>query len=93
VIVLFRAVVLDSVHKRNGVQDEMIVQVVFFVKVGRHNHLIAVAPKTGSELHSDFVGHFGGGLSGSERLIAVVGHRPVFLAKPLFHGKHFITGG
>lgn len=70
----------------------MIVQVIFFVKVGRHNDLITVAPQTGGELHSDLVRHFGRRLAGGERLIAVVGHRPVFFAEPLFHGKHFITG-
>ena len=71
----------------------MIVQVIFFVKVGRHNHLITVAPQTGSELHSDLVCHFGGRLAGSKGLIPVVGNRPVFFAEPFFHGKHFITGG
>ena len=68
-------------------------QVIFFVKVGRHNHLIAVAPQTGGELHPDFVRHFRGRLTGGKGLIPVVGNRPVFFAEPLFYGKHFITGG
>ena len=92
-IILFGAVVFDSVHKGHRIQHKMIMQVIFFVKVGRHNHLITVAPQTGGELHPDFVRHFGGSLAGSKGLIPVVGNRPVFFAEPFFHGKHFITGG
>lgn len=92
-IVLFCAVVFDTVNERNGVQNEMIVQVIFFVKVGRHDHLIAAAPQTGSQPFADLVRHFGGGLAGGKRLIAVIGHRPVFFPEPLFYSKHFITGG
>lgn len=68
-------------------------QVIFFVKVGRYDHLITVAPQTGGELHPDFVRHFRGRLAGGKGLIPVVGNRPVFFAEALFHGKHFITGG
>ena len=65
---------------------------IFFIKVGRPNDLVTLAPQTGGELHADFVRHFGGGLAGGKGLIAVVGHRPVFFSEPLFHRKHFITG-
>ena len=92
-IILFGAVIFDSVHKGHRIQDKVIVQVIFFVKVGCHNHLIAVAPQTSGELHPNFVCHFGCSLAGSKGLIPVVGNRPVFFAEPLFHGKHFITGG
>ena len=92
-IILFGAVIFDSVHKGHRIQHKMIVQVIFFVKVGCNNHLITVTPQTGGELYPDFVCHFGCCLSGSKGLIPVVGNRPAFFAKPLFHGKHFITGG
>ena len=93
VIVLFRAVVFDTVNERNGVQHEMIVQVIFFVKVCGNNDLITVAPQAGSQLFADLVRYFGGGLAGGKRLIAVIGHRPAFFPEPLFYSKHFITGG
>ena len=44
VIILFGAVVLDAVRKGNCVDDKVIVQMIFFVKVGGDDHLIAVAP-------------------------------------------------
>lgn len=62
----FSAVILDPVYKGHRIQHKMIVQVIFFVKVGRHNHLITVAPQTGGELHSDLVRRFGRDLAGSK---------------------------
>lgn len=62
----------------------MIVQVIFSVKVGSNDHLIAVAPQTGSELYADLMRRFGRRLAGGKGLIAVVGDRPVFLSKPPF---------
>ena len=66
---------------------------IFFVKVGGDDHLIAVAPEPGRQFHADLMGQFGRGLAGSEGLITVVGHCAVLLAEPLFHRQHFITGG
>ena len=43
-IVLLGAVVLDAVRKGYGVDDKVIVQMIFFVKMGGDDHLIAVAP-------------------------------------------------
>ena len=43
-VVLSGAVVLDAVRKGNCVDDKVIVQMIFFVKVGGDDHLIAVAP-------------------------------------------------
>ena len=92
-IILFGAVILDPVYKGHRIQHKMIVQVIFFVKVGCNNHLITVTPQTGGELHSDLVRRFGRDLAGSKGLIPVVGHRPVLLAEPLFYRKHFVAGG
>ena len=44
VVVLSGAVVFDTVRKGYGVDDKVIVQMIFFVKVGGDDHLIAVAP-------------------------------------------------
>ena len=44
VIVLSGTVVFDAVRKGYGVDDKVIVQMIFFVKVGGDDHLIAVAP-------------------------------------------------
>ena len=44
VIVLLGAVVFDAVRKGYGVDDKVIVQMIFFVKMGGDDHLIAVAP-------------------------------------------------
>ena len=43
-VVLSGAVVFDAVCKGYGVDDKVIVQMIFFVKVGGDDHLIAVAP-------------------------------------------------
>ena len=66
---------------------------IFFVKVGGDDHLIAVAPKPGRQLYADLMRQFGRGLAGSKGLVAVIGHRAVLLAEPLFYRQHFITGG
>ena len=92
VIVFLGAVVLDAVRKGYGVDDKVIVQMIFFVKVGGDNRLIAVAPKPGRQLYADLMRQFRRGLAGSEGLIAVIGHRTVLLAEPLFYRQHFITG-
>ena len=44
VVILSGAVVFDAVHKGYGVDDKVVVQMIFFVKVGGDDHLIAVAP-------------------------------------------------
>ena len=91
-VVLSGTVVFDAVRKGNRVQYKVIVQMIFFVKVGGDDHLIAVAPKPGRQFHADLMRQFGRGLAGGKGLIAVIGHRAVLLAEPLFHRQHFITG-
>ena len=93
VVVLAGAVVFDAVRKGYGVDDKVVVQMIFFVKVGGNDHLIAVAPKPGRQLYANLMRQLRRGLAGGKGLIAVVGHRAILLAKPLFHCKHFITGG
>ena len=93
VIVPLGAVVLDAVRKGYGVDDKVIVQMIFFVKVGGDDHLIAVAPKPGRQLYADLMRQLRRGLSGGKGLIAVIGHRAVLLAEPFLHRQHFVTGG
>ena len=91
-VVLAGAVVFDAVSKGNRVDDKVIVQMIFFVKVGGDNRLIAVAPKPLRQLYADLMRQFRRGFAGGEGLIAVIGHRTVLLAEPLFYRQHFITG-
>ena len=65
---------------------------IFFVKVGSDDHLIAVAPKSLRQLYADLMCQFRRGLTGGKGLIAVIGHRAVLLTEPLFHRQHFVTG-
>ena len=65
---------------------------IFFVKVGGDDHLIAVAPEPGRQLYADLMRQFRRGLAGGKGLITMVGHRAVLLAEPLFHRQHFVTG-
>ena len=92
-VVLSGAVIFDAVRKGYGVDDKVIVQMIFFVEVGGDDHLIAVAPKPRRQLYADLMCQFRRGLAGGKGLIAVIGHRAVLLAEPLFHRQHFITGG
>ena len=84
--------VFDAVRKGNCVDDKVIVQMIFFVKVSGDDHLIAVAPEPGRQLYADLMRQFRRGLAGGKGLITVVGHCAVLLAEPLFHSQHFITG-
>ena len=93
VIVLSGTVIFDAVCKGYGVDDKVIVQMIFFVKVGGDDHLIAVAPELGRQFHTDLMCQFGCGLAGGKGLIAVIGYRAVLLTEPLFYCQHFITGG
>ena len=92
VIVLACAVVFDAVRKGNCVDDKVIVQMIFFVKVGGDDYLIAVAPEPGRQLYADLMRQLRRGLAGGKALIAVVGHSPVLLSKPLFYRYHLIAG-
>ena len=93
VIVLSGAVVFDAVRKGYGVDDKVIVQMIFFIKVGGDDHLIAVAPKPSRQLYADLMRQFWRGLAGSKGLITVIGHRAVLLAEPFLHRQHLVTGG
>ena len=93
VIVLACAVVFDAVRKGNCVDDKVIVQMIFFVKVGGDDYLIAVTPEPGRQLYADLMRQLRRGLAGGKGLITVVGHRAVLFAEPLFYRQHFITGG
>ena len=92
-VVLAGTVIFDAVRKGNCVDDKVIVQMIFFVKVGGDDHLIAVAPEPGRQLYADLVRQFGRDLAGGKGLIAVIGHRAALFAEPLFHRQHFVTGG
>ena len=93
VVILFGTVVLDPVNERNRVHHKVVVQVIGFIQVGCHQHLVFLTPQCFCQLQPDLMGHFRGGLAGGKALIAVISHRAFLLAKPLFYGHHLITGG
>ena len=83
-VVLSGAVVFDTVRKGYCVDDKVIVQMVFFVKVGGDDHLIAVAPEPGRQLYADFMCQFRRGLAGGKGLIAVIaGSAALIMHQPL----------
>ena len=63
-IVLACAVVFDAVRKGNCVDDKVIVQMIFFVKVGGDDYLIAVTPEPGRQLYADLMRQLRRGLAG-----------------------------
>ena len=91
-VILSGAVVFDAVHKGYGVDDKVVVQMIFFVKVGGDDYLIAVAPEPGRQLHADLMRQFRRCLAGGKGLITVIGYRAVLFAEPLFYRQHFVTG-
>ena len=91
-VVLIGAVVLDAVHKGNCVYYKMVVQVAFFIQMGSDKHLVFLAPQFPRQPDTNFMRYFRGGLSGRKGLVAVICYGSIFLAKPLFDGKHFLAG-
>ena len=86
---------LDPVHKGNGINDEMTVQMVFLIQMGSDQHLIFLAPKLPCQPDRDFMGNLRSGFTGSKALIAVIGHRAVLLAEAFLYRQHFFpcSGG
>ena len=89
-IIFFGAVVFDAVHKGYRIQHKMIVQMVFLIQMGRHQHLIPFAPKPLRQLHADLMRQLRRGLAGREGLIPMVGDHTVLLAETLFYCQHLV---
>ena len=84
--------VLDAVHEGNRVHYKMIVQMIFPFQMGSHQHLVFFTPQLFCQGKSNLMGQLRRGLAGGKALIAVVGHSPVLLSKPLFNSHHLIAG-
>ena len=91
-IILFRAMVLDSVYEGNRIENEMVVQMIFLVQMGSHQHLVFFTPQLFCQGKADLMGQLRRGLAGGKALIAVVGHSPVLLSETLFYRYHLIAG-
>ena len=91
-IILLGTVVFDSVHEGNGVHYKMIVQMIFPVQMGSHQHLVFFTPQLFCQGKADLMGQLRRGLAGGKALIAVVGHGPVLLSETLFYSYHLIAG-
>ena len=91
-VVLFAAVILDPVNERYGVDNKVVVQVMGFVQMGGHQHLVFFTPQFFRQGKADLMGQLRRSLAGGKALIAVVGHSPVLLSKPLFHRHHLVAG-
>ena len=91
-IILFRAMVFDSIYKGNRIENEMVVQMIFSVQMGSHQHLVFFTPQLFCQGKADLMGQLRRDLAGGKALIAVVGHSPVLLSKPLFYRYHLIAG-
>ena len=70
----------------------MIVQMIFPVQMGSHQHLVFFTPQLFCQGKANLMGQLRRGLAGGKALIAVVGHSPVLLSKPLFYRYHLIAG-
>ena len=84
--------VFDSIYKGNRIENEMVVQMIFPVQMGSHQHLVFFTPQLFCQGKADLMGQLRRGLAGGKALIAVVGHSPVLLSKPLFYRYHLIAG-
>ena len=91
-IILVRAMVFDSIYKGNRIENEMVVQMIFSVQMGSHQHLVFFTPQLFCQGKADLMGQLRRDLAGGKALIAVVGHSPVLLSKPLFYRYHPIAG-
>ena len=60
--------------------------------MGGNHYLIFFTPQLFGQLQPDLMGGLWVSFSGGKALIAVIGHRAVLLAKPLFDGDHLIAG-
>ena len=85
--------VLDAIYKGNGIYNEMGMQVICLVQMGRNQNLVTVSPETLRQFQTNFVGKLRRGLTGSKRLVAVVGKGSTFFTKAPFHHEHFLSGG
>ena len=92
-VVLLCAVEFDPVHKGNGVDNEVVVQVVFMVKVRGDKHLIPISPKALRQLDADLMRDFRGGFSGGKGLIPMIGHGAVLFTIAPFGRHHLLAGG
>ena len=92
-VILFRAVVLDAIHKGNGVYNKVGMQVVCLVQMGCYQYLVAVPPQPLCQLDSNFMGKLRGSFSRGKGLVAVVGKRSAFLAKASLDHEHFFPCG
>ena len=91
-VVFGGAVELDPIHKGNGVDNEVVVQVVFMVKVRGDKHLIPISPKALRQLDADLMGDLRGGLAGGKGLIPMVSHGAVFFTIAPFDRHHLFAG-
>ena len=60
--------------------------------MGGHNDLILFAPEPLCQLDADGMSYFGGRFTRSKGLVAMVSHSAAFLAEPLLHRHHLLTG-
>ena len=92
IVILFAAVKLDPVNKRNGIQDKVVVQMVFSVQMRGYQHLIFFTPQLFCQPQPNLVRYFRRSLSGGKGLIPMVGYHAALLAEPLFDRNHFVAG-
>ena len=82
-------VILLSIHKGDGVQHKMVVDVLT-VQGGWLPPLETCPPQSPGQFYANLMGLLQRDLSGSEGLVAMVGDNPVLFAVLLFHHLHFI---
>ena len=92
VIILFRPVIFDTIQKGHRIQHKVVVQMIRFIQMGGHDHLIPVAPELPGQLQADLMSNLRRGLAGSKGLIAMIGHRAVLLSKAALDRQHFLSG-